>query len=320
MIANIAIVFLSFLLLCICFVCFNRLLKKTNWYKNIFIYTNQFEPRCCKTADPQYKYDIVNLGSNVARYAFFYESIFGQNWSTGSQSLKEDFLILKNYYSHINKNGVVLLPIAFFSSISFGLNFSAEYFSKFISLYRNESDIKIPTILEATLLKKYPLLARPFSMRYIIRDMEKNNHLFVSNQVMQQIDLDNDANRWFNLWKKQFKIDDFSAPMSDYYRLYFDEAVLILKKIIDFCFDKQLKPILVIPPVTKPLSFHLTLDAREQYIYSFIRKANIQDVPCLNYLDDNYFSKPEYYSNSYFMNLKGRKLFTRQVLTDLDFI
>lgn len=45
----------------------------------------------------KFQYSIVNLGSNPARFAFFYENVNGANLSTGTQDLYMDLCILKQY-------------------------------------------------------------------------------------------------------------------------------------------------------------------------------------------------------------------------------
>jgi hypothetical protein len=67
--------------------------------------------------------------------------------------------------------------------------------------------------------------------------------------------------------------------------------------------------------------FYLFKDRiRETYIYSFIREANIRNITFLNYIDDERFSDPNLYFNSFFLKLKGRKLFTKQVLKDFEIL
>jgi hypothetical protein len=87
---NILIILFGYL-----FIILNKAVKRTNWYKNIFIFTTQFVSNAGYRDDLQRNYDIINLGSNPARFAFFYESVLGQNWSTGTQGLVEDLKILK---------------------------------------------------------------------------------------------------------------------------------------------------------------------------------------------------------------------------------
>lgn len=305
-----------------CFIFINRILKKTNWYKNIFIYTTQFVSNAGYRKDLRRNYDIVNVGSNPARFAFFYESVLGENWSTGSQGLVQDLEILKYYFSYIKKGGIVLLPIVPFTSISPYLKYKPEYtpvsyYAKFVKILDYYQARQLPLYKKASLLIRYPLFIQPQAFRYLIRDAEKNNQLTWAEQVMQPLELNNDADKWINGWMKEFDIDNLSSPLNARLKESFDASVKNLTDLINFCIERDLKPVIIIPPVTKYLSSHFTPDIKEQYIYSLIRQANTKNVLFLDYFDDGRFQAPQYYFNSFFLNLRGRKLFTKQVLRDL---
>jgi hypothetical protein len=303
----------------------NKVVKETNWYKNIFIFTAQFVSNAGYRADLQRNYDIVNLGSNPARFAFFYESVIGQNWSTGTQGLVEDLEILKYYFSYIKKGGVVLMPIVPFTSISSYLKYKpaytpVSYYSKFVKILDGYQARRLPLFKKAYYFTRYPLFIQPKALRYLIRDVEKDNRLYRSEQVMQPLELNNDANKWIGGWMKEFDIDNLTLPLNDRLKEAFDESVKNLRNLINFCVERDLRPVIIIPPVTKHLSSHFTAEIKEQYIYSFIHQANTENVLFLDYFVDERFQEPGYYFNSFFLNLRGRKLFTRQVLQDLGII
>jgi hypothetical protein len=138
--------------------------------------------------------------------------------------------------------------------------------------------------------------------------------------MMQPLELNMDALRWMNVWKKEFNIMDFDAPLSDELETGRKKSVKDLQSIIDFCLERNLKPVLIFPPMTNYLSRLFSEKAREMYIYSFIREANTKNIPFLDYMEDERFRDPDLYFNSFFLNLKGRKLFTKQVLKDLNLI
>jgi hypothetical protein len=316
------IIFILLLILFFIIAILNKLMKHTNWYKNIFIYTTQFISNAGYRDDLQRNYDIVNLGSNPARFAFFYESVLGQNWSTGTQGLVEDLEILKYFFSYIKEGGVVLLPIVPFTSVSSYLKYKpaytpVSYYSKFIEILDPYQAKRLPLFRQASKFLKSPLLVQPNAFRYLIRDADKDSRLNLSEQIMQPLELNNDADKWIKGWMEEFDIDNLTSPLNDRLKESFDESVKNLKNLIDFCCERNLKPVIIIPPVTKFLSLRFTIEIREQYIYSFIRSANIRDILFLDYFDDERFQDPQFYINSFFLNLRGRKLFTRQVLQDL---
>jgi hypothetical protein len=119
------------------------------------------------------------------------------------------------------------------------------------------------------------------------------------------------------IWKTEFAITDLDAPLSPHLQAGRQKSLADLRQMIDFCLERQLRPVLIFPPMTHHLTRLFSETARETYMYSFIREANTQKIPFLDYLSDPRFADPALYVNSFFLNLRGRKLFTAQVLKDL---
>ena len=91
----------------------------------------------------------------------------------------------------------------------------------------------------------------------------------------------------------------------------------VLRGIMQFCMAKNLKPIVVMPPVHSSLTKYFTHSFRNNYIDSFIKETLHDSIPYLDYMDDRLFADKIYYSNSFFLNKRGRKLFTCRVLQDV---
>jgi hypothetical protein len=302
----------------ITFLVLNKLLKMTNWYRNNFVHTTQFVSNVGYREDTQRNYEVVNLGSNPARFAFFYEKELGQNWSTGLQGLDMDLEVLKYYHSYIKKDGIVLIPIVAFSSVSGNLSQGLSYVAKFASILDGyQVQTSIGQGKQACRWIGYPLFHNWKNVRFLIKDVERDDRLALSGQPMQAIELNRDALRWMEGWKAEFAIKDLEAPLSSALQESRKKSIDDLQKLIDFCLERSLRPVLIFPPMSDYLSRLFSEAARETYIYSFIREANIKHVPFLDYLDDERFSDPDLYFNSFFLNLRGRKLFTGQVLSDL---
>ena len=92
-----------------------------------------------------------------------------------------------------------------------------------------------------------------------------------------------------------------------------------MRTMVDFCLERGYKPVYVIPPVTKHLSNYFTSSFNETYIYSFLREVD-RNLLLLDYSKDENFQKDDLYFNSFFMNQKGREMFTKRVLKDLNLI
>jgi hypothetical protein len=290
---------------------------------NNFIYTKQFVSNAGYRKDTQRNYDIVNVGSNPARFAFFYEDIAGQNWSTGTQGLDNDLEILKYFHSYVKKGGTVLLPIVAFSSVSGYLQLQKSplpYLAKFISILDGHQISTMPRGIAASRWMRFPLCFSWRAFTALINDVPRDDRLSITEQRMQSLELNMDALGWMEIWKKEFNIKDFNAPLTPELQEGRKISIKDLQAIIDFCIERELKPVLILPPMSKYLSRLFTAKIRETYIYSFIREANERNIPFLDYLSDERFSDPSLYFNSFFLNLRGRKIFTNQVLKDLDIL
>ena len=93
-----------------------------------------------------------------------------------------------------------------------------------------------------------------------------------------------------------------------------------MRELIDFCTERGYKPVFVIPPVTEHLAKFYTPKFEETYIYEYL-KAIERNVLLLDYSKEaKYRNDDSLYFNSFFLNKRGRKAFTHQVLSDLDII
>jgi hypothetical protein len=89
-----------------------------------------------------------------------------------------------------------------------------------------------------------------------------------------------------------------------------------MRELIDFCTDRGYHPVYVIPPVTQYLDSYFTPKFKETYYYSYL-KAVDRPVPLLDYSANKDLMSSTLYFNSFFLNHRGRQLFTRLVLKDL---
>ena len=86
----------------------NALYKRTKAFQNKFVDIKKFQN--LKESDC---FDIVNLGSNLPKFAFDYSGtgVKGMNLAVGPQTFQYDFVLLKKYSKHINLDAHVIIPI-----------------------------------------------------------------------------------------------------------------------------------------------------------------------------------------------------------------
>jgi len=300
----------------------NRLIKHTNWWNNQFVGIRQFVSNEGYRDNIIRNYDIVNLGSNPARYAFFYENVRGQSWSTGSQGQDMDFELLKYFHSYLKTGAVVIIPIMPFTSISTYIAtrkdyWGPAYYSKFYQLLDWFQNAKLPYAEEVRTYLSRPLSVNKSAWRFLIHDEPKDTTYQISEQSMMTADLEYDATRWIKLWCEEFNLTGLADVHDARWQKYRDEAIALNKQMVDYCLERGYKPAFICVPMTKYLSSKFSADVHRHLVTDFVEDCNTHNIPFLDYTTDLRFQDPSLYFNSFFLNLRGRKIFTAQVLNDL---
>lgn len=297
----------------------NHFFRKSEKLKCYFDFIKFIDP------SPQ-NLEIVNLGSNSGKYALEYDnSVRGANWALGPQTLYYDFNILKQYHSYLKPNAFVIVPLCPFSGCiknfaesSVNLKYYSFLHPAMIHEYSKEIQKTITPLIFHPILLSVKLYGIKSFIRNSIASFVKLHPSKLLINPMNKETLEKDAEQWIKGWKEQFNIKDLDSkniPEEIKNAVQFNAE--ILSKMIDFCRERDLILVFVLPPVTKMLNSKLSNSFKELYIYSLFNGSKKNDVQFLNYLGDERFSDDNYYFNSYFLNASGRKLFTNQLLKDI---
>ena len=293
----------------------NRLISQGHWY-------NESKFRGCRKfwTYKTFNTEIVNLGSTSGVNAFCYDDIPHKcaNWALESNPLKGDLAILRNYYSYLSENAsTVILTLCPFSSLSGGYNITEDrYYSL---LY--PSSIPLYSICRQQQIKKevnnplccYPVIAIFTDLKALIKGKRKCS--------LTETQMQADAKNWITNWMKEFSIIDFSYPLSMVNCDGIEEAAKIINEVVTFCKERNIRPVLAIPPVYHTLGEMFTPEIRKKVIDSLIERIDDKYVWYHNYMDDPEFTNDiSLFQNSYLMNRKGAKLFTHRVLMDIGLV
>lgn len=303
----------------------NSLLKKTQWYRNMFVdYDYQIYPgNVWYREHDERNFDIVALGSSGAKWAFDFESagIKGMNWANQPQTLQEDYNLLRHYHSILHKGSYVIITIMPFS----GLNKTTGLMDamKYVRLDYQGEAIQPFLYEKACRLSNYPILfglpAIKALIRYIL-GIEPKDERFASAHMesnpMSKEQLESSALAFINGWKKQFEITDLEAPLTPKNQEGRKYRINLMRELIDFCTERGYKPVYVIPPVTQHLSKYYTPKFEDIYVCDFLKQVD-RDILLLDYSKDSELKRDCYYFNSFFMNKNGRRAFTKKVMADL---
>lgn len=300
------------------------LLYKTNWYKSFFVGTDHetYPDNVWYRKHGERNFDVVNLGSSGGKWAFDYKDtgIMGMNWAQQPQTLLEDFNLLRHYHSILRKNGYVLIVIMPFTGLNkeTGLRDAMKY----LKIETQGQAIQPYMWREACRYADYPIMFGKPAIKALIRYLMGRDRPAINNIVnmernpMSEIDLEKDAEQWMEGWKHQFSISDFEAPLTSENQQGRKYRIELMRKLIDFCWERDYQPVYVIPPVTEYLAKKYTSNFRQLYIYDYLKQVD-RDVMLLDYSDDQELMDRDLYFNSFFMNRNGSRLFTNRVLTDL---
>ena len=294
----------------------NRIIVKTEWYREGF-WKGTTKFWTLSSCD----HEVVNLGSNSAKYAFNYDSlpIKGQNWAIGPQSLVHDFNILKNYFSYLKEGGIVLIPVCPFSCLQVAYNKDANF--KYYPILHPATIIGFD---DAERTRAYKIRINPFKEMplYCIKKTVKEVFSKITGKLRgnTKVDFDKNAELWVQTWKKQFAIEDLNSSLSGKHKQEQANRAETLREIILFCKERNLKPYIVLPPVHPGLSSRLSDYFMRNYVYNFIETATDDRTNVLDYFKDASFQNDGYFQNSFFLNSKGAIAFTERVLKDLNLI
>lgn len=300
----------------------NRLVLTSNWFQGLYadpeheIYPDNIWYR----KHDERNFDLINLGSNSAKYAFDYtdELVRAMNWSSGTQTLIDDYKLVRNFHSVLKENGTVIITIMPFTSINkkTGL-MDAFKFWKVFDYTQTASKYQ----KKCRILERLPILfgvpaVKTSIKRLIGRDIQRTDMVDTETNLMPEEHMKEHAARIIDSWKQEFSIENLEAVLTERNLKGRRVRIHVMKDLLDFLKERGYKAVFVIPPVSSYLKKYFTEAFREIYIYSYLRQFD-HDIPILDYLANDEFEDKDLYFNSYYLNRRGAKIFTHKVITDL---
>lgn len=293
----------------------NSLVMKSYWYNEVLF------PDCSKFWNLNtFNLDVVNLGSTTGVASFCYEDI---PLKAANLALEHNFIlvyqeILNNYCSYLNPHSsTVIIPLCPFTSLSGSYDYFEDRYYTILQLCSIPHG-SVKRRLQILNLKERPLFNYPlFAM---IKDLKM---LFRSKKEIVRTEefMENDAAEWINGWIHEFSLSELESPLSLLNQDGVDDASKILNEMISFCKERNIRPVILIPPVYHTLGEKFTSKTRNNIINPLLDKIVDKSVWYYNYMDDSDFANDiTLFQNSFLLNKKGAKLFTKRVLKDLGLV
>lgn len=266
---------------------------------------------------------VVNLGSTSGVCAFDYSGlpVHAENWALRQNPLAADVAILENYSSFLSAKGAtVIIPLCPFSALSGSYAYQEDHYYTILSprslpAFSRKRQMKILSVRDNP-LAHYPLIEVVRAMKSRLLRLVRLSRSERSQLICA--DFEADADQWLRNWFFEFGLTDFSTPLSLINRDGIEDAVMHLKKMMDFCRERGHRPVLVIPPMHRSLAQKFTHEARGLLIDSLTSQLSVEPVVFLNYMDHPEFTADKsLFQSSFLLNSVGAKKFTYRMLVDL---
>lgn len=288
----------------------NKVIRNTHWYDAYWQGAQKF------WSINTFGLDVINLGSGAGVHAFDYSEagVKGMNWALAPQSLVHDYNILRNYFSYLREGAVVIITICPFSCLysQYDKKANFKYYTflhpaTIIDFDDNERTRALT--IRSNPFKAMPVQSIKFTTKELLRVLKQklmpNKH---------QIDLKATADAMLNGWKNQFGITDLSAPLSEQHIAEQKSRRETLDEIIAFCSERDLKPVVVIPPMHHTLTDLFTHEFLDIYVNKFLDGI---DAPIYNNMY-KYSQEDDCFASALFLNKDGAKRYTNDIIQQLD--
>ena len=266
-------------------------------------------------------YDAISFGSAYCRFGLDFSrcDIKGYNFGYSSQFFYYTNLMLHQYAKTCKKGGAVYLIIAdlVFAKEGKGI-YGAEEYIKFLSKDLLGDEFSVKAYIKARFSLFYnPRLAVRCIKKMLGMTIPTQFDTLETNQLTSQ-QVEAEADKRCKSWCRQFGLaDTVTDIIPGELEETFSKTRKILTDMIQYCLDNDLKPVLVVTPVSKIMNDRLSDAFIEKVLFDNIHKANQQHVPFVNYLRDERFSDYKMYNNNAdFLNARSRKLFTDVLVND----
>jgi hypothetical protein len=255
-------------------------------------------------------YDAACLGGTEAVYAVQAENNLGVkllNWASENQTLSYSYLIIQNAFSLLKETGLVLLfvtPRSFRGMEQDDKN-SIRYdffLDRYLLYFHDNKKFRLRDWLFVNILNyrgRDSVFLRAFAyypILYPLQSMRLLMELFERERMLKE------TRNHFQPYR--------AGPGND---MMIEKNKKTLLEICRFLAIRNLRPVIVIPPVSKQVQACYPVD--------FVKKIQAWfesdiPIPILNYLDKKEFECEDIYLDSYRLNVNGRNLFTECLLRD----
>ena len=287
-----------------------KIFERTNFYKQNYSETDKLYGAS--------KVDYINTGSTFASYGLDYNlaGADGINLALCPQPLAVDYKMLKHFACRYNPGATVFITIAdlAFAKRSYTEARVTDKYFKFFS--NSELDAYHP--LRALRAKYFPVLYSWKNFLRFYRDIRLNSDRDVRVNENDLEAVAADAYKRCAAWKQEFALDNLQdGAQSNRFTEEFAYTREIVAKMITWCREHDLKPVLVNLPVTKEMANNFSNEFLDAFYYDHINKlSQDMDVKFIDLQKNDKLTDYLLYLDSCRLNKAGREIVTKVLLAE----
>ncbi|MDE6098641.1 MAG: hypothetical protein K2G24_07110 [Muribaculaceae bacterium] len=266
--------------------------------------------------------DIISLGSRPAKFAIDFNDtgVRGFNLAVVPQTLEYDFRMLKNYFSYFDDNGprAVLLVLCPFTLLKTRYSLTEGHTALDHRYYLVLHPALINNYSHSThsLIKYHPAL---YSLSITPRlkgllGKRLQRQLAMASNPLDENGMKESAMNYISSWMKEFSITSLDDNLPGSASEAIGSNKSILADIVTFCRERQLKPIAVIPPLSKNLLELIPDKFMNRALLSPLKECGITTI---DFSHDEKLCDATNFRDALCLNSSGRKLFTTGLINHL---
>lgn len=292
----------------------NEKIKRTNWYKNQLVDKDLYPTNEWYRSHTERNFDIVNIGSSsaIAAFNYKYSNLKGLNWAGMPQSIELGFKIFKNFFSILRPKGMLCIPLGPFTGLTAPWTGTNEE----LRLYGVLDSSLFDDYKKASFVMGTPLLSSTkTALKRLLKDEQIRNP-FKPSQLTNPEQYIADAKNWIEMWKKEFNLTDLESSIPLHLIKGHNKRISLINEIFDFCKEREIQVLTVIPPVHPAMSKYFTQKFKQIYLEPIISIARTNDSIIMDMLNDSDFHSSDF-ADSFFLNENGSQKFMRKLESEI---
>jgi hypothetical protein len=259
----------------------------------------------------------ANLGSSVSKADFDYSlwDAEGICLAGEPQTLYYDEQMLRQFSEKLRKGANIYICLFFFSFlVEFYEADRANYKYYFfldrnrIRGYRRGKEFLLksfPGLLDASLAKEE---IRGF-LKSCLNVFRKRQSLAGETALISGRESDREAaKRWIRLWNEEFGWDADPKLTEEQMRTA-DRVFEILKRLVEYCREKEFRPILVVAPVSRYMKEALPHETIQMCFWQYIERLAGQGCEVVDFYHSGLFPDETCFEDALRLSAKGRRVF-----------